>query len=135
MGRYRFPLSSAAAGALVSPDPSAEVGQQREVHCGVSVATFQVAVTHPRQVHHDGAMGEGPVRMHTVVPQGCLRGRPWWDVVQLTERHIMSDSCAISASRGWRNPQSLQAVQSLHQWNISTAGVGVACVSAPGARR
>ena len=63
---------SSAAGALVSPYPSAEVVQQGEVHCGITIATFRVAMTHRRQVDHDRGMREGSVCMYAVVPQGRL---------------------------------------------------------------
>ena len=55
---------SSAAGALVSPYPSAEVVQQGEVHCVITVATFQVAVTHRSQVDHDRGMTEREFCMH-----------------------------------------------------------------------
>ena len=61
-----------SSGALVSQYPSAEVIQQGEVHCGIRIATFQVAMTHRRQVDHDRGVRESPVCMYTIVSQGRL---------------------------------------------------------------
>ena len=53
-----------------------------------------------RQVHHDGGVRDSAVRMHTIVPEGCLGCWPGRNVIGTAECKVVSHSRSVGPTSG-----------------------------------
>ena len=59
-----------------------------------------MAMPDGRQIHHDGGMRDGTVRMHTIIPEGGLGCWPGWDVMGTAECELVPHSCSVGPTGG-----------------------------------
>ena len=72
-----------------------------------------MAMPDGRQIHHDGGVRDGAVRMHTIIPEGGLGCWPRWNVIGTAECEVVPHSCSVGLTGGGAMLSSCRSNSSL----------------------